>query len=100
MVTKKEVVWDKEARISFKKAYQWIKKDSLQNAEKVKNYFLTAAKKLSYHPEIHPPDKYRQDGDVRFRAFEKYNYRVSYFISGNTIRVLRFRHVKQKPQEY
>ena len=100
MVTKKDVFWDKEAQRSLKEAYQWIKQDSPQNAEKVKNYFLTTTKKLSDKPEIHPPDKYRQDGDIRFRAFEKYSYRVSYFISEDTIRVLRFRHVKQKPQEY
>lgn len=100
MVKRKRVVWDKEASDSLKKAYQWIKKDSVQNAEKIKNYFLIATMKLCDGPEIHPPDKYRKDGNVRFRAFEKYSYRVSYFISDDTIRVLRFRHVKQNPLEY
>ena len=100
MVKKRGVVWDKEARNSLKKAYRWIKKDSPQSTDKVITYFLTAAKRLSDKPEVHPPDKYRQDRDARYRAFEKYSYRISYFISEDTIRVLRFRHVKQGPLEY
>jgi hypothetical protein len=49
---------------------------------------------------MHPPDKYRKNKDKRFGAFEKYSYRVSYFVEEDAIRVLRFRHVEQEPQEY
>jgi plasmid stabilization system protein ParE len=99
-MVKKKVLWDEQARASLKSAYDYIKKDSLQRAEKVKQDIITATKKLSDHPEMHPPDKYRKDKDTRFRAFEKYNYRISYFIKEDVIRVLRLRHVKQEPLEY
>ncbi len=100
MVKKKKVVWDELARTALKEAYNYIKADSIQQAEKVKQEIIAASKKLADLPEMYPPDKYRKDKDIRFRAFEKYNYRLSYFIAEDTIRVLRFRHVKQEPQEY
>jgi plasmid stabilization system protein ParE len=99
MVTKK-IVWDKLARASLKEAYNYIKRDSVLQAEKVRDVIIAACNKLSSRPEIHPPDKYRKDKDVRFRTFIKYNYRISYFITEDTIRVIRLRHVKQEPKEY
>lgn len=99
-MVKRKVVWDDLAKASLKAAYNYIKRDSLLQAEKVRDEILTAAKKLAEHPEAYPPDKYRTDKDVRFRAFEKYNYRISYFISEDAIRILRFRHVKQQPEAY
>ncbi|MFM9841137.1 MAG: type II toxin-antitoxin system RelE/ParE family toxin [Cyclobacteriaceae bacterium] len=99
-MVKKKIVWDKLARASLKKAYDYIKRDSLSQAEKVKQEIIAASKKLADHPEMHPPDKYRKDKDVRFRTFTKYNYRISYFITEDAIRVIRLRHVKQEPKEY
>lgn len=97
---RKRVVWDELARTALREAYNYIMRDSPQQAEKVKGEIIAASKKLADHPEMHPPDKYRKDKDKRFRAFEKYNYRISYFIAEDVIRVLRFRHVKQEPKEY
>lgn len=98
-MVKRRVVWDESARSSLIKAYNYIKKGSLQQAERVKREILIATAKLTDHPEIYPPDKYRKDKDARFRAFEKYS-RISYFIAENAIRVLRFRHVKLEQEEY
>ena len=75
---KKKVVWDEVAISALKDAYTYIKSDSLQQAEKVKQEIIQSTKKLSDYPEMHPPDKYRIDNDPRFRAFEKNNYRISY----------------------
>ncbi len=100
MVSKKKVVWDELARAALKVTYNHIRQDSVQQAEKVKQEIIATSRKLSDHPEMYPPDKYRKDKDVRFRSFEKYNYRISYFIAGDAIRVLRLRHVKQEPKEY
>ena len=99
-MVKMKVVWDEYARTSLKEAYYYIRKDSLQQAERVKKEILISTKQLADHPYIFPADKYRKDKDARFRAFEKYSYRISYFIGEDTIRILRFRHVKQEPKEY
>jgi plasmid stabilization system protein ParE len=99
-MVKKKIVWDKLARTSLKEAYNYIKRDSHLQAERIKQEIIAASKKLADHPEMHPPDKYRKDKDARFRTFTKYNYRISYFIAGDVIRVIRLRHVKQEPKEY
>ncbi len=99
-MVKKKVAWDEQAKASLREACNYIKGDSPQQAERVRKEILEATKRLSDHPEMHPPDKYRGDKDASFRAFEKYNYRISYFITEDVIRVLRFRHVKQVPKEY
>jgi len=99
-MVKKKVVWDEQAKASLKETYNYIKKDSPQQAERVRQEILEATKRLSDYSEMHNPDKYRSDKDTRFRAFEKHNYRISYFVTEDVIRVLRFRHVKQEPREY
>jgi plasmid stabilization system protein ParE len=100
VVTVSKIVWDVDARSAFKAAYQFIKRDSPQNADKVKTNFIDAVADLKSNPEKHPPDKFRKDKDKSFRAFELNSYRLSYYIFGDTIRVVRFRHVKQAPKEY
>ncbi|MBK5277331.1 MAG: type II toxin-antitoxin system RelE/ParE family toxin [Bacteroidia bacterium] len=99
-MVKLKVVWDELARSALKNAYHYINQDSLQQAERVKQEIMGATKKLADNPKMYPPDKYRKDKDGRFRAFEKDSYRISYFIAENSIRVLRFRHVKKQPKEY
>lgn len=54
MVKKKKVVWDELARTALREAYSRIKRDSLQQAEKVKQEILAASKKLADHPEMYP----------------------------------------------
>jgi len=100
MVSRKKVVWDELARKALKESYYYIKQDSPQQAERVRREILEAVRKLADHPEMYSPDKYRKDKDERFRAFEIYSYRLSYFIAEDTIRVLQLRHVKREPKEY
>ena len=55
----RQIVIDNEARNALREAYLYIKKDSAQNAEKVKTKILTSIKDLAKNPEKHNPDKYR-----------------------------------------
>jgi plasmid stabilization system protein ParE len=96
-MVKRSVVWDNSARQSLKDAYEYIRRNSPQGAEIVRSRLINACEQLSIFPERYPPDKYRLDGDSRFRAFEVYNYRVSYFVAETQVRILRLRHVSQIP---
>ena len=88
------------AKLELKKAYEYIRKRSYQNAEKVKAKILQSIKALSRHPEMHPPDKYCLDNDGKFRAYEIYSYRITYYTGENKIIVLRIRHTKMNPVNY
>ena len=56
--------------------------------------------KIPGNPEFFPPDKYKQNNDGSYRAFEKHHYRIAYRFTDKVIRVLRVRHVSREPKEY
>lgn len=102
MVSKKfRVVIDEEAKKSLHKAYGYIKKDSLQNAEKVRAKILTTIKELPKNSGRHAPDKYRiKNEDGAYRAYEIYKYRITYHVSSEEIRIIRIQHTKMNPLKY
>ena len=98
---KKRVVWDEEARTYFKRAIAYIKKDSPQNADKIKKEILASTKTLVEEPiKEHAPDKYRLNNDGSYRSYEIHKFRISYFIGEDFIRIVRIRHTSQEPKEY
>lgn len=100
MVKKLRIVIDNEAKKSLRQAYQYIKKDSLSNAEKVRKKILSSIKALTKNPKRHAPDKFRKDNDGDFRAYEIYKYRITYHIGNDEIHVIPIRHAKMNPIEY
>ncbi len=95
-----KVVIDDAAKKSLQEAYLYIKKDSLQNTEKVKSEILASIRELLKNPERHAPDKYRLNNNGSYRAYEMYKYRITYHVSPTEIRVIRIRHTKMNPLEY
>lgn len=98
---KRKIVWDETPKQFFKEAIIYIRRSSSQNADKVKSEILLAIRKLAVFPEKHTPDKYKANNvNVQFRAFEKFSLRISYFVTKYEIRIVRIRHVKQRPEMY
>ena len=77
----KKIVIHNEAKVALKKPYKYIQKDSFENARKVKSGILNSIEELSKHPLKHPPDKYKRDNDLTFRAYELFSYRITYQVS-------------------
>jgi plasmid stabilization system protein ParE len=96
----RQIKWDKQAVNAFHKAIEYIRKESPQNADKVKQEILTKINKISERPERHPPDKYKSANNGSYRAFELHHYRISYLIKQNEIIIARIRHTKRKPRRY
>lgn len=94
------IVWDNPARKAFKKQIKHIAEDSIQTAENVKSDILCAIDLIPNNPEKFPVDKFKANNDGSFRAFEKHNLRIAYYVSIDQIRILRVRHVRQEPKEY
>ena len=97
---KRKIVWDNQAKEYLRKATQYIKLDSPQNAEKVKNAIRLAVEEIPKYPERYPPDKYRLNNNSEYRCFLLYDFSISYFINTDEIRIVRIRHSKQKPLYY
>ncbi len=96
----RKIIWDKQAVDSFREAIAFIKKDSVQNAAKVKEDVLKRIVQLSAMPEIHPPDKFKIDNNGNYRAFELYRFRMGYLVKEEEIIIIRFRNTNQEPLEY
>lgn len=94
------VSWDKRAYISLQKAYAYIAKSSPKNAEKVKEAILSTTRRLPEHPERYPLDKFKHNNPGNYRAFEQFSLRIAYRHNEKEIRILRCRHVKQRPKPY
>ena len=100
MVDPRKVVWDEIATDQLKQIFQFIRSDSLQNAEKVKREILKIVRSIPNHPFKFPPDKFKEENDGSYRAFVKYNYRVAYRVTGQQIKILTVRSDKQEPLIY
>lgn len=96
----KSITWDKQAIDYFSEAIRYIRKDSPQNANKVRQQILKKIKLLASQPEIHAPDKYKLNNTGHYRAFEVYRFRISYLIKEDEIVITRIRHSRQKPLYY
>ena len=99
-MVKRKVQIEHIAKNQLRQAYNYIRKDSLQNAEKVRNRILETIKALAEHPEHHPLDKYCIENDGNFRAYEVYKYRINYYVTDDKIFVTRIRHTKMNPLHY
>nr|WP_262903606.1 type II toxin-antitoxin system RelE/ParE family toxin [Niabella beijingensis] len=84
----------------FSEAIRSIRRDSVQNATKVKREILQKISELSVRPEIHAPDKYKNNNMGNYRAFELRHYRIAYLIMEDVIIIARIRHTSQNPREY
>ena len=93
-------VWTPQAIAELRKAYDYICKDSTQNARKVVEELTAIADRLPGQPEMFPPDKFKKNNDGTWRAFEKYHYRISYRITADEIRIVRMRHTSRTPLQY
>jgi plasmid stabilization system protein ParE len=93
-------VWTPQAIAELRKAYDYISKDSPQNARKVVDELTRIADQLPAQPEMFPVDKFKKNNDGSWRAFEKFHYRISYLITSKEIRIVRMRHTSRTPLHY
>lgn len=61
-------IWSPGAIHSLRKAFEFIKQHSPQNAEKFLTELLSTADQIAEHPEMFLPDKYKVANDGSWRA--------------------------------
>lgn len=96
----RKIVWNRDAVKYLALQLKEISKESIKNAELIENAILSRLETAIDYPEKYPKDKYKKSNQGNFRAFETHSFRVSYRFTNTQIRILRIRHVKQKPKEY
>lgn len=96
----RKIIWNVTALETLSKALQWISKESIQGAEIVENGIIKRLNQARINPYRFPPDGLKINNSGDFRFFITHSYRITYRITENEIRVLRIRHIKQKPISY
>ena len=91
------IVWRKLALKQLNSIFEYIKKDSLQSAEKTRTKIFDTINHLKNNTEIYPLDKYRKNNNGGVRAFEVSKCRITYEIKASEIRILRIRHTSREP---
>ncbi|MEK7225581.1 MAG: type II toxin-antitoxin system RelE/ParE family toxin [Bacteroidota bacterium] len=94
------VRWSRAAELQLKRAFLYIRKDSYQNAWKVRYDIVAMTESLSINPERFPADKLKMNNDGTYRAFELHRYRVSFVILKEVILIVRMRHTAMSPLLY
>ncbi len=94
------VRWYVSARKQFLSALEYIRTDSVQNAEKFYDKLFLKLEIVSKNPVSCAPEKFKVANDGSYRVFTLYKYRVSYRVKGDEIRIVRFRHSSMKPRYF
>jgi len=100
MVELPRVVWNLSASQAFRRYCADIQQDSPQNAQRVQQGISDMVDQLPQHPERYPLDKFKQNNPGNYRAFERFSLRIAYRHTEKEVRILRCRHVKQRPKSY
>jgi plasmid stabilization system protein ParE len=96
----RKIVWDKEAIKQLNEVFEYLKEKSLPAAKKVILSIQKAIQELPKHPEVYGLDRFKVKNDGSIRAFEKYNYRITYQITKTQIVIVRVRHTSREPLKH
>jgi plasmid stabilization system protein ParE len=100
VMAKRKITWTKNATRQFKAAIKFIREDSEQNAEKVKETILDKINGLSDDRFVHRQDPYKRNNDGKYLYFEILRYRIVYYAEANEVFIIRVRHTSMEPKKY
>ena len=100
-MVKKElpVLWSDEAKDSLKYIFNYVKRNSPDNAQKVKQTILKIAATLNFYPEKFPRDPFLLDSKRNFRFFPKWSYKIVYEVTDKAVIIIDVFHAKQHPDK-
>ena len=97
---KRKITWGKRAVQEFNAAIKYIRKDSEQNADNVKEIMLKKINGLADNRVVHRRDPYKKNNDGKFLYFEILRYRIVYYAAPDEVIIIRIRHTKREPKKY
>lgn len=85
----RKVVWSQKAINSLKEHYDYIKKDSIVAARKVKAEILLASKNLKINPERYQIDEYYPNNNGNIRRLFRWNFRIIFEITDHQVSIFK-----------
>ena len=99
-MSRRKVTWTKDAINQFDKIIEYIRQDSEQNADKVKEKILDRVNRLSDERIVHRENPYKNNNDGNYLYFEILKYRIVYYKSPKEVFIIRMRHTSMEPKQY
>ena len=99
-MARRKVTWGKSAIREFKAAIKYIRQDSEQNADKLKESILNKIKELADNSVVHRKDPYKNNNDGNYLYFELLSYRIVFYAGPKEVFIIRIRHTKMEPKKY
>ena len=99
-MAKRKVTWTKRATLQFNAAIGRIRKDSEQNADKVKEKILDKINDLSDDIAVHRKDTYKKNNEGNYLYFEILKHRIAYYAESKEVFIIRIRHTSKEPKSY
>lgn len=93
---KRTLYWNKQALHVFSRAFDRIRKRSVQHAQQAEDEILSAINQLMDDPAIYPADRFMRGNTGGYRAFELHRHRISYFADETSVIILRIMHVRKR----
>jgi len=94
-----KVIWNKQARTSLRKIYNYIKKrESEQQAAKVRDEIRELAKSLGFMPHKYARDPLteKETGDIRYKVI--WSYKLVYEVNEEAVAILDVVHTSRNPE--
>ena len=96
-----EIRWSKPALNQLDKALDFIIEQGFDSyAAELEDKILSRVENLVTYHEIYPLDKYKKDNNGSYHAFETDEYRVSYRVKEDVIKIVRVRHTSRRTRTY
>ncbi len=101
MVKKKKlpIRWDRLAKENLDAIYDYIAKDSIPAARRVKKTLVTLAHSLNDFPEKFSKEEYLIDEPEDYRSVSKWSYKIIYEVTDECIIIADVFHTSQHPSK-
>ena len=93
------VIISNQAKQSLKEIVSYIKKDSPQAAEYVKNALIALMRSLGTAPEKYSKEFLLEDTGKNYRSVTQWRYKIIYLYTGKKVLVLDIIHTSMDPKE-
>ena len=91
--------WDKLAKNNLDIIYEYIAKDSIIAARKVKKELVRLAGSLNDFPEKFSTEEYLADEIGNYRSVSKWSYKIIYEVTEDCIIIVDIFHTSQYPNK-
>ncbi len=91
--------WDRLAKDNLDKIYEYIAKDSITAARKVKKELVELAHSLNDFPEKFSIEEFLADEPENYRSVTKWSYKIIYQVTEEYIIVVDIIHTSQHPSK-